>query len=68
MHRIRVAVENDMLKATKDKPSFVSELAERHGHHEAGMIEIIKSLKDEKLHGIQLEKNADGSWITWLNE
>jgi hypothetical protein len=65
LHRLRAAVEADVLKATKDKPSFVNELAERHGHHEAGMIEIIKSLKEEKFHGIQLERNLYGRMITW---
>jgi hypothetical protein len=68
LHRIRAAVEADVLKATKDRPSYVDELGERHSHHEAGMIEIIKSLKDEKFHGIQLEQNADGRWITWLDK
>jgi hypothetical protein len=65
LHRIRAAVEADVLKATKDKPSLVDELAERHGHHEAGMVEIIKSLKDEKFHGIQLERSRNGRMITW---
>jgi hypothetical protein len=66
LHRIRAAVEADVLKATKDSPAFVDELGEKYGHHEAGMIEIIKSLKDEKFHGIQLERNAAGRMVTWI--
>ncbi|MEJ0089300.1 MAG: hypothetical protein WDM80_06080 [Limisphaerales bacterium] len=66
LHRIRAAVEADVRKATKESPAFVDELGEKHGHHEAGMIEIIKSLKDEKFHGIQLERNADGRMMTWI--
>jgi hypothetical protein len=66
LHRIRAAVEADLLKATKDSPEFVDELGKKYNHHEAGMVELIKSLKDEKFPGIQLERNADGRMITWF--
>jgi hypothetical protein len=45
---------------------FVDELGQKHGHLELGMVELIKSIKDEKIPGIQLERNADGRMITWF--
>ena len=66
LHRIRVAVEADLLKATKENPVFLDELGAQYNHHEAGMVELVKSLKDEKFPGIQLERSADGRMITWF--
>ena len=66
LHRIRAAVEADLLKATKDRPVFLDELGKKYNHHELGMVELVKSLKDEKFPGIQLEQSADGRMITWF--
>jgi hypothetical protein len=30
------------------------------------MVELVKSLKDEKLPGLQLERTADGRTISWF--
>jgi hypothetical protein len=64
--KIRASVEADLLKTTKDTPVFVDELGKKYDHHELGMVELIKSLQDEKFPGIQLERNADGRMITWF--
>ena len=66
--KIRAAVEADLLKATQDNPVFVDELGKKYDHHELGMVELIKSLKDEKFPGIQLERNTDGRTITWFKD
>jgi hypothetical protein len=66
LHKIRSAIEADLLKSTKENPMFVDELGQKHGHLELGMVELIKSIKDEKIPGIQLERNADGRMITWF--
>jgi hypothetical protein len=65
LQKIRASVESDLLKATKDNPVFVDELGKKYNHHELGMVELIKSLKDEKFPGIELERTADGRTITW---
>lgn len=64
--KIRASVEAELLKSTKDTPVFVDELGKKYDHHELGMVELIKSLKDEKFPGIQLERSANGRMITWF--
>ena len=66
LHRIRAAIEADLVKATKENPVFLDELGAQYEHDELGMVELVKSLKDEKLPGLQLERTADGRMISWF--
>lgn len=64
--KTRAAVEADLKNATKENPVFMDELGAKYEHDELAMVELVKSLKDEKLHGLQLEKTADGRTISWF--
>jgi hypothetical protein len=64
--KLRASVEADLRKATKENPVFLDELGAQYEHDELAMIELVKSLKEERLHGLQLEPTADGRVISWF--
>ena len=64
--KLRASVQADLMKATKENPVFLDELGAQYEHDELGMVELVKSLRDEKLPGLQLQRTADGRMISWF--